>query len=94
MGYWLGEAFWGRGIISNSIIQAVQFAFDTYDIDRVFARPFGSNIASQRVLEKNGFTLEARLKQTLIKNGVMEDELVYAIRRSEWARIQSEINLV
>ncbi len=94
LGYWLGEAFWGRGIISNSIIQAVQFAFDTYDIDRVFARPFGSNIASQRVLEKNGFTLEARLKQTLIKNGVMEDELVYAIRRSEWARIQSEINLV
>lgn len=90
LGYWLGEEFRGRGMISSAIHQAVQFAFDTYDIDRVFARPFGSNIASQRVLEKNGFSLEARLKQTLIKNGVLEDELIYAMRRDEWAIIQAK----
>lgn len=84
LGYWLGEAYWGRGIISRAIIQALAFAFDTFHIDRVFARPFGSNLASQRVLEKNGFNLEARFSSTLIKNGVFEDELVYGIRRAAW----------
>ena len=84
LGYWLGEAYWGRGIISKAIAQALAFAFDSYDIDRVFARPFGSNLASQRVLEKNGFSLEARFSSTLIKNGVFEDELVYGIRRAAW----------
>ncbi|WP_377491425.1 GNAT family N-acetyltransferase [Pontibacter toksunensis] len=51
LGYWLAEAFWGKGIISAAIRQAVDFAFATYDIDRVFARPFGTNLASQRALE-------------------------------------------
>jgi RimJ/RimL family protein N-acetyltransferase len=51
------------------------------EITRIYATPFGSNIASQRALEKAGFTLEAHLKGTLIKNGVVEDELIYAVRR-------------
>ncbi len=41
----------GKGIISKAIKQAVDIAFETYDIDRVFARSFGTNIASQKVLE-------------------------------------------
>lgn len=57
----------------------VHFAFETNDIDRVFARPFGSIIASQRVLEKNGFVLEGRFEKVLIKNGKLLDELIYAI---------------
>lgn len=59
----------------------VTFAFDTYPIERVFARPFGRNLGSQKVLEKNGFKLEARLEHTIFKNGVFEDELIYAVRR-------------
>ncbi len=81
LGYWLAEPYWGRGIISRAIIQAVDFAFATYDIDRVFARPFGSNLASQRVLEKNNFVLEGRFEKTLIKENELLDELIYAIRR-------------
>ena len=44
-------------------------------------RPFGSNTASQRVLEKAGFILEARLTGTFIKHGKIEDELIYAFHR-------------
>lgn len=89
LGYWLGEPFWGRGIMSRAIQQAVDFAFETYNIDRVFARPFGSNTASQRVLEKNNFVLEGRFHQVLIKNDEREDELVYAIRREKWTRAKA-----
>lgn len=82
LGYWLAQPFWGHGIITAAVKQMVDFAFATYDITRVFARPFGTNQASQRVLEKAGFTLEARLHKTLFKNGEYLDELIYAVRRS------------
>lgn len=84
LGYWLAEPYWGQGIISAAIKQAVDFAFQTYDIDRVFARPFSTNAGSQRVLEKNGFALEGRFEKTLVKNGELLDELIYAIRRPNW----------
>jgi len=85
LGYWLGEPFWGHGIISRAIQQVVDFTFQNdNEIDRIFARPFGSNTASQKVLEKNGFSLEARFVKTLIKNGGLQDELVYAICRENF----------
>jgi len=81
LGYWLAERFWGNGIITRAVKEMVDYGFKTYDIDRIFARPFGSNIGSQRVLEKVGFVLEATYKNTIWKNNQYEDELVYAIRK-------------
>lgn len=81
-GYWLTPAYWGRGLMSRAVPAMVEYAFANLpEVDRLFARPFGSNIASQRVLEKCGFTLEARLTGTIIKKGRIEDELIYAMRR-------------
>ena len=81
LGYWLAEPYWRKGIISHAIKQMVDYGFNNYDITRIFARPFGTNIASQKALEKAGFTLEARLEQTFFKNGEYLDELIYAVRR-------------
>jgi RimJ/RimL family protein N-acetyltransferase len=81
LGYWLGEKYWGKGIISKAIREIIPWAFNTYDITRIYARPFGSNMASQKVLEKAGFILEARIKENIFKNGAYLDELIYAIRR-------------
>jgi ribosomal-protein-alanine N-acetyltransferase len=81
LGYWLAEPFWGRGIVTSAIKLLVPYAFENFDIDRIYARPFGSNKASQKVLEKAGFAFEYRFKNTLIKNGVYEDEVFYAVRR-------------
>ena len=81
LGYWLGEPFWGNGIITKAIEQIADYGFKNFDITRIFARPYGTNFASQRVLEKAGFILEARFEKTLFKNGEYKDELIYAIRR-------------
>ena len=81
MGYWLAESLWGNGIITAAIQKMVVYGFQNFDINRIFARPFGTNIGSQRALEKAGFELEARFEQTLFKNGVYYDELVYAVRK-------------
>ena len=77
-GYWLAEEFWGQGIMPRAINEIVEYGFRTFDIVRIFARPFSINLNSHRVLEKAGFTLEARLKKALFKNGEFVDEMIYA----------------
>jgi len=77
MGYWLAEPFWGNGIITRAIVETAEYGFKTFDITRIFARPFSINPASQRVLEKAGFTCEARLSNAIFKNGSYMDELIY-----------------
>ncbi|MBK7287173.1 MAG: GNAT family N-acetyltransferase [Flavobacteriales bacterium] len=83
LGYWIAKEHRGKGIMTDAIRQATARAFELLPaIHRVFARPYGRNTASQRVLEKAGFTLEVRLVGTFLKNGRVEDELIYAVRRS------------
>jgi RimJ/RimL family protein N-acetyltransferase len=84
LGYWLGEPFWGKGIVSGAVRQILNFAFDTYQIDRVYATVFRANIASQRLLEKNGFRLEANIEKLFWKKGEYHDGLIYAVRRDHW----------
>jgi RimJ/RimL family protein N-acetyltransferase len=81
LGYWIGQPFWGKGIMTTVIQKMVKYSFENFDITRIFARPYGSNIGSQKALEKAGFKLEAKFEKILIKNNVFEDELVYAIRK-------------
>jgi [ribosomal protein S5]-alanine N-acetyltransferase len=82
LGYWLARSHWGRGLMSQALMEMSHYAFANFpELHRLFARPFGSNIASQRVLEKCGYQLEAVFRETLIKNGSLEDEHVYALRR-------------
>ena len=82
LGYWIGKEYWNKGIISKAIVQMIDFGFNTYDITRIFAKTFGTNVASQKVLEKTGFKLEARIDKLVYKNNEFQDELIYAVRRN------------
>ncbi|MCW3103156.1 MAG: family N-acetyltransferase [Bacteroidetes bacterium] len=81
LGYWLAEPFWGKGIITRAIRQMTDYGFANFDITRIYARPFETNTASKKALEKNSFVIEGRFEKTLYKNGEFLDELIYAIRR-------------
>jgi RimJ/RimL family protein N-acetyltransferase len=78
IGYWLGEAFWGRGIATDALVAVTRLAIERHGLTRVFALPFAYNAASCRVLEKAGFVLEARLRRSAIKNGAIVDQFQYA----------------
>jgi RimJ/RimL family protein N-acetyltransferase len=78
IGYWVGEPFWGRGIATEALIAVTRHAIERHGLTRVFALPFEYNAASCRVLEKAGYTLEARLRRSAIKNGVIVDQFQYA----------------
>jgi ribosomal-protein-alanine N-acetyltransferase len=77
IGYWLGESFWCRGIVTEALRAVTREAFRRFDLTRIFALPFADNSASVRVLEKAGYVLEGRLPQSAIKNGVIRDQLMY-----------------
>lgn len=81
IGYWLGEEYWGKGIMQDAIKQMVDYGFANLDIVRIFARVFGNNLASQKVIEKARFKLEGKYEKTIYKNGEFLDELIYAIRK-------------
>lgn len=81
LGYWLAEPFWGKGIMTKAVKHMVAYGFKNLDINRIFARPFGTNLASQKVLRNAGFVLEGKFKDTIYKNGQYLDELIYAVRK-------------
>jgi RimJ/RimL family protein N-acetyltransferase len=79
VGYWLGRAFWGRGLATAAVRGLTAHALGTYSLTRVYALPFADNPASLRVLEKAGFRLEGRLRRSAVKDGVVRDQLLYAV---------------
>jgi RimJ/RimL family protein N-acetyltransferase len=84
IGYWIGVGLHGKGIATQAVAQMVGLAFAEYNLLRVYAEVFSNNPASTRVLEKNGFELEARLKKAVIKNHEVHDLLIYAKINTNW----------
>ena len=81
IGYWLGEAYWGRGIATAAVQRFTDYAFDAFGLCRIYASVFVSNEGSIRVLEKTGYQLEGRLRQAAVKDGQVVDGLLYATVR-------------
>lgn len=78
LGYWLGEPFWGRGIMTDAVRLFTAWAFEYLAVHRIHAAVFDGNDASVRVLEKAGFQQEGRLRASVFKNGRILDQLLYA----------------
>jgi len=81
VGYWLGEPFWGRGIATAALRALTEWVFATTALVRLYAHVFEWNPASARVLEKAGYTLEGRMRRSVIKDGQVIDQLIYAMVR-------------
>ena len=83
LGYWLGEAFWGRGITTEAVGLVTAYAFEALPIARLEAFVYAWNPASARVLEKNGYACEGCLRNRVLKDGETTDEFIYAKLRDE-----------
>ncbi|MCO5950674.1 GNAT family N-acetyltransferase [Mucilaginibacter flavidus] len=79
IGYWLGEAYWGCGIMTQAVKLVVDYAFANLDITRLQAGIFSTNPASMRVLEKAGFIKEGIARKAIVKNGIVLDEHCYGL---------------
>jgi RimJ/RimL family protein N-acetyltransferase len=83
IGYFLGEPFWNRGIMTKAVNLICDFGFKTMDIVRIHAGIFEYNPASMRVLEKCGFKMEGIFEKSVIKNGALYNEIRYAKLKPE-----------
>ncbi len=82
LGYWLGEAHWRRGVMSEAATLVTRWAWSTQpEITRLYAPIFAWNEGSQRVAARAGYALEANLPQSAIKAGRVIDRVQYAAYR-------------
>lgn len=78
IGYWLGEPFWNKGIITKAVALVTGYAFNELGLIRIHTGIFEYNIASMKVLEKNGYKKEGVFEKSIIKNGEIWNEHRYA----------------
>jgi ribosomal-protein-alanine N-acetyltransferase len=79
LGYWLGAPFTGRGFMTDAVRAAMRYAFGTLRLHRIEAACLPSNVASQRVLEKVGFSREGLARRYLKINGQWQDHDLFAL---------------
>lgn len=84
LGYWLGEAHWGRGFATEAIGLVSWLAFTHLAVERVVATVFVGNTGSRIVLERNGFRLEETLRDVHIGVGRTVDEWLFVLERRDW----------
>jgi [ribosomal protein S5]-alanine N-acetyltransferase len=84
IGYWLGEAHWGRGIVTEALTLVTEDVFKRRNMLRLFALPFADNIGSTRVLEKAGYVCEGILRASAVKFGQSRDQAIYARINPDW----------
>jgi [ribosomal protein S5]-alanine N-acetyltransferase len=77
-GYWLGQPYWGRGLMTAVVRVVVEHIFATTELQRLESPVFEWNPASMRVLEKCGFEREAVLRRSVFKDGQLIDAVLYA----------------
>lgn len=78
IGYWLGESFWGHGIMSEAVIALTDWAFTELRLVRLHAAVYARSPASARVLAKAGYEFEGRMRARYFRDGEFIDGLLYA----------------
>ena len=79
LGYWLGEAYWRRGIMSSAVRAVVPFAMARWNLSRLCAYAATGNAGSIRVLEGAGFVREGMMRARAIRHGQVQDHLVFGL---------------
>jgi len=77
LGYWVAERLGGRGLATQAVQEVVAIAFEELRLHRLQAATLIDNVASQRVLEKNGFEPIGLARRYLRIAGDWRDHLLF-----------------
>jgi ribosomal-protein-alanine N-acetyltransferase len=77
IGYWIDGARQGRGLATAAVGGVVDFAFAEAGLHRVEAGTLPDNVASQRVLAKNGFDRIGLARRYLLIGGDWRDHILF-----------------
>jgi ribosomal-protein-alanine N-acetyltransferase len=93
LGYWMGQNYAGQGLMTEAVDLGLHFVFEHLDLHRVHAAFLPHNIASRRVLEKNGFVEEGYAVRYLQIDGRWEDHVLMGLTREHWETFRLEIGM-
>ena len=91
IGYVLGRAFWGRGLMREALQALIDWAFGTLGLRRLEAEVDVRNAASAALLRRIGFTREGLLRQRWVNRGTPCDFEMFGLLASEWPRRTPEV---
>jgi ribosomal-protein-alanine N-acetyltransferase len=89
LGYALGRRWWGHGLMTEAVLEALRYGFNDVGLNRIEARCIPANIGSARVMEKAGMTYEGTLREQFYAKGSFVDLKMYSILWHEWAHSAS-----
>ena len=81
IGYMLLNEYSNKGIGTEAVRQVCSIAFKDLSLEQITANVFQPNIASIRVLLKNGFRYKSTIPNAIIKDGNVYDLLIYALTK-------------
>jgi ribosomal-protein-serine acetyltransferase len=85
IGYWLGQEFTGKGIMTRAVRKLVEYGFGELGLNRIEIRCAPGNLKSRAIPERLGFTEEGTLRQVgYIHDNILVDMVVYGMLASEW----------
>jgi ribosomal-protein-alanine N-acetyltransferase len=87
IGYFLAEAYWGKGIASKAVKMVVEFLFNQVEVNRIQAEVMLANEISKKVLIKNGFLKEGTIRQATLWSGKgIVDLEIYGLLKNEYVK--------
>ena len=89
LGYWLGEEYWGKGVMGVVVPAFVEWAWRTFGrLVRINACVVVNNVGSKKALERAGLVEEGRKRWAFVKNGVLRDEVLMGMVRVEEVAVE------
>ncbi|WP_166244068.1 GNAT family N-acetyltransferase [Paenibacillus turpanensis] len=85
IGYFLAEAYWGKGIATHAVKVLMRYLFQDVGVNRIQAEVMPPNESSKKVLLKNGFSKEGTLRQASLWSGKgIVDLEIYGILKNDY----------
>jgi ribosomal-protein-serine acetyltransferase len=84
IGYWLGESFSGKGIITRSCQAIIKYGFEILNLNRIEIKCGTGNYKSKAIAERLNFTKEGVLRQAELVNGKYIDLYLFSLLKEEW----------
>ena len=83
IGYMILNEYSNKGLATEAVKQVCTFAFKVLSLEKITANVFQPNIASIRVLLKNGFKYKGAIPNAVVKDGNVYDLLIYGLTDKE-----------
>lgn len=86
IGYWLGQAYTGRGVMTKSLERLEEIAFTELDLHKIQLGADVDNQASRAVAKRRRYHLDATLPDNIFVNETYRDEAIYSLTVDEWSK--------